>query len=133
MARIIILGIAAIVAIFVVVQFMNATKYDMTVNVVDGENVLGLNPTTERLDFGDLSRNNGVARQVSIENGGGIDIFVVAFKFGELAGLVKLDRNFFVLKSKEEAQISLEVFIPPSAETRTYDGRVWIFRLPKPF
>ena len=130
--KIIILGIGVIAAIFVIVQFINAAKYEMVVNVVEGENVLGLNPTTKRLDFGDLSRNNGIARQVTIENGGGMDIFVAAFKFGELASLVKLDRNFFVLKPGEEAQISLEVSIPPSAETKKYDGKVWIFRLPKP-
>jgi len=131
--KVIILGIGAVAAIFVIVQFINATKYEMVVNVVEGENVLGLNPTTERLDFGDLSRNNGIARQVSIANGGGMDIFVAAFKFGELAGLVNLDRNFFVLKPGEESKLSLEVFIPPSAETRKYDGKIWIFRLPKPF
>ncbi len=132
MIKKIILGLIVIVAIFVVVQFINASKYEMTVNVVEGENVLGLNPTTERLDFGDLSRNNGIARQVSIENGGGMDIFVFAFKFGELASLVKLDRNFFVLESGQDVQLSLEVFIPPSAEVRKYDGKIWIFRLPKP-
>jgi len=130
--KIVLLGIGVVAAIFAIVQFINAAKYEMVVNVVEGENVLGLNPTTERLDFGDLSRNNGIARQISIENGGGMDIFVAAFKFGELASLVKLDRNFFVLKPGEEAQISLEVSIPPSAETRKYDGRIWVFRLPKP-
>lgn len=133
MIKKIILGLVVIAAIFAIVQFINASKYEMTVNVVEGENVLGLNPTTERLDFGDLSRNNGIARQVSIENGGGtFGIFVAAFKFGELASLVKLDRNFFVLKPGEEAKISLEVFIPPSAEIRKYDGKIWIFRIPKP-
>ena len=132
--KLVILIILAVIGIFVIVQFINAAKYEMVVNVVEGENVLGLNPTTERLDFGDLSRNNGIARQVSIQNGGGtFGIFVAAFKFGELAGLVNLDRNFFVLKPGEEAQISLEVFIPPSAETRKYEGKIWIFRLPKPF
>ena len=131
-AKIVLLGLGVVVAIFAIVQFINAAKYEMVVNVVEGENVLGLNPTTERLDFGDLSRNNGIARQISIENGGGMNIVVVAFKFGELASLVKLDRNFFVLKPGEEAQISLEVSIPPSAETKKYDGRIWVFRLPKP-
>ena len=131
-AKIVLLGLGVVVAIFAIVQFINAAKYEMVVNVVEGENVLGLNPTTEPLDFGDLSRNNGIARQISIENGGGMNIFVAAFKFGELASLVKLDRNFFVLKPGEEAQISLEVSIPPSAETKKYDGRIWVFRLPKP-
>ena len=68
--KIVLLGIGVLAAIFVIVQFINAAKYEMVVNVVEGENVLGLNPTTERLDFGDLSRNNGIARQISIENGG---------------------------------------------------------------
>ena len=129
----ILLGILAIVVLFVVVQIVNAAKYAMTVRVVEGENVIGVNPLAERLDFGDLSRNNRIARQVSIQNGGGIDIFVAAFKFGELSELVDIDKNFFVVPAKTEAKLVFEVGIPPSAETREYSGGVWIFRLPKPF
>ena len=126
------LGIGAVVAVFVVVQVINAAKYEMVVNVVEGENVVGLNPTDVRLDFGDLSRNNRLTRQVSVANGGGIDTFVMAFKFGAIADLVRQDKNFFVVKPKEEAMISLEVRVPPSAETRKYEGTLWVFRLPKP-
>jgi hypothetical protein len=133
MIKKIFLGLLALVLLFVVIQIVNAAKYEMTVNVVEGENILGLNPTTERLDFGDLSRNNGIARQVSMANGGSIDIFVMAFKFGELASLADLDRNFFVLSPGEEVQMSFDVTIPPSAEIRKYNGRVWVFRIPKPF
>lgn len=126
-------GIGTLIALFVIVQFINAGKYEMVVNVVEGENVVGVNPTTERLDFGDLSRNNRIVRQIGMANGGSIDTFVAAFKFGELAELVDIDQNFFVLSPGEEVKISLDIFIPPSAETRQYSGSIWVFRIPKPF
>jgi len=131
-AKIIVLSLIAIIGVFVVIQVINASKYDMVVNVVDGENVLGLNPLTERLDFGDLSRNNRMARQITIANGGSMDSYVIVWKFGEVSDLVHVDKNFFTVKSKEESKISFEVGIPPSAETRKYEGGVWIFRVPKP-
>ncbi|MEK7542592.1 MAG: hypothetical protein AAB524_02735 [Patescibacteria group bacterium] len=124
--------VLAIIGIFLVVQVINASKYEMVVNVVEGENVLGLNPLTERLDFGDLSRNNRMTRQITVANGGSMDTFVMVWKFGEISDLVHVDRNFFVVEPKEESKISFEVKIPPSAETRKYEGKVWIFRLPKP-
>lgn len=127
-----ILVIGALGAIFAIVQIINASKYDMVVNVVDGKDVLGINPLTERLDFGDLSRKNRMTRQIAVSNGGNIDIFVMVWKFGEISGLVEVDRNFFVVKPEEESKISLEVRIPPSAETKKYEGKVWVFRLPKP-
>lgn len=124
--------VIGIIAIFAIVQVINASKYEMLVNVVEGENVLGLNPTAERLDFGDLSRNNRMVRQITVANGGGMDSFVMVWKRGELSDLVEVDKNFFVVKPKEESKISFEVRIPPSAETRKYEGKVWVFRVPKP-
>ena len=125
--------LVGIVVLLSVVQIINASKYDMVVNVVEGENVIGVNPLTERLDFGDLSRNGRLARQVSVKNGGGIDSYVIVWKRGELSDLVRVDPNFFIVKPGEEKKISFEAYVPPSAETRKYEGKVWVFRLPKPF
>ncbi|HCM36811.1 MAG TPA: hypothetical protein DIS53_02695 [Candidatus Wildermuthbacteria bacterium] len=130
--KIAILVVLGVIALFVLVQIINASKYDMVVNVVEGENVVGVNPLTERLDFGDLSRNGRLARQVSVANGGGIDTYVMVWTRGELSDLVRVDPNFFIVAPGQEAKISLEVRIPPSAETRKYEGKVWVFRIPKP-
>ena len=129
----ILIGILAVVVLVVVVQVINAEKHSMLVNVVEGENVVGLNPTTERLDFGDLSRNNRLVRHIAMQNGGNFSVYVVVWKFGELAELVQANKNFFTLKPGEEARLSFEASIPPSAEVRKYTGNVWIFRFPKPF
>jgi hypothetical protein len=105
----------------------------MVVNVVEGENVMGVNPLADKLDFGDLSRNNGMTRYVNLKSGGGMSTYIAVFEFGEISDLVKLDKNFFVLKSGEETKISFEIQIPPSAEIKKYGGWTIIFRIPKPF
>jgi len=123
--------IGAIIALLIIVQCVNAAKYRMVVNVVEGENVMGVNPLADKLDFGDLSRNNGMTRYVTMKSAGGVETYVMVWKFGEIGDLVKLDKNNFVLKSGEEVKLSFEIQIPPSAEIKKYSGRVWIFRLPK--
>jgi hypothetical protein len=131
--KIILWVIAGLLALFLAVQIINTAKYSMVVQVVEGENVAGLNPTTERLDFGDLSRNNRLTRHVAMRNSGSIPTFVIVWKFGELAELVEVNKNFFTLQPGQETRLSFELFIPSSAEFRKYSGWVWIFRLPKVF
>jgi len=105
----------------------------MVVQVVEGENVMGINPLADKLDFGDLSRNNGMTRYVTLKSGGGIPIYIAVLKIGEISDLVKTDKNLFVLKTGEEVKLSFEIKIPPSAQTRKYSGYTIIFRLPKIF
>lgn len=125
--------IGVILAIIIVVQFINAAKYKMLVNVVEGENVMGVNPLTESLDFGDLSRNNGMTRYVTLKSGGSTPTYIYVLKFGEISDLVKLDKNNFVLKPGEEVKLAFEISIPPSAQVKKYSGWTIIFRLPKIF
>jgi len=125
--------IGVIVALLVVVQIVNAAKYKMVVNVVEGENVMGVNPLADKLDFGDLSRNNGMTRYVTMKSSGGVETYVMVWKFGEIADLVKLNKNNFVLESGEEVKLAFEIQIPPSAPIKQYSGSVWIFRLPRIF
>ena len=120
-----------ILAVVVIVQVINAAKYRMVVNVVDGENVMGVNPTTEKLDFGDLSKNNGMTRYVGLTNGGKLPIFVAAFQFGEMAQLIKINNNYFVLEPGGDFKLAYELQVPPSAETRKYTGWTIVFRIPK--
>lgn len=129
----ILLAITAILVLFVVIQVINAAKYRMVVNVVEGENVMGVNPTEERLDFGDLSRNNGMTRYVTLKSRGGMATYVAVLKFGEISDLVKIDKEFFVLKSGEEVKLAFQIQMPPSAETKKYSGWTIVFRVPKIF
>jgi hypothetical protein len=125
------LAIGALIVLFCAIQFINAAKYTMVVNVKDGENIMGINPLSENLDFGDLSRNNGMTRFVTFKNSGSTPVYIAAVEFGDISDLVKIDKNYFTLDPSEEVKISFEISIPPSAETRNYSGSVWIFRLPK--
>ena len=125
--------IGAIIALLVVVQIVNAAKYKMVVNVVEGENIMGVNPLADKLDFGDLSRNNGMTRYVTMKSAGGISTYVIVWKMGEISDLVKTNKSSFVLKPGEEVKLTFEINIPPSAEVKKYSGSVWIFRLPKVF
>lgn len=129
----ILLGILAVLLIFVIIQIVNAAKYSMVVQVVEGENVMGVNPLADKLDFGDLSRNNGMTRYVTFKSSGGTPVYIAAFKFGEISDLVKMDKNFFTLNPGEEVKLAFEIKIPPSAEFKQYSGSVWIFRVPKFF
>ncbi len=129
----IIIGILIIVALCVIIQLVNAAKYKMVINVVEGENIMGINPLADKLDFGDLSRNNGMTRYVTMKSAGGISTYVVVWKFGEIADLVKLNKNNFVLKPGEEIKLAFEINIPPSAPIKKYSGWTVIFRIPKFF
>jgi len=120
-----------ILALLIIIQIINAAKYSMVVNVVEGENIMGINPLAEMLDFGDLSRENGMTRFVTFKSSGGTPVYIAAFQFGEISDLVKIDKNFFTLNPSEEAKMAFEIKIPPSAEVRQYSGWVWIFRIPK--
>lgn len=131
LAKKIALVLGGIVLMIAVIQIMNAAKYGMIVNVKDGENIMGVNPLGDQLDFGDLSRNNGMTRYVSLKNGGSGSVYIAALRFGDINSLVKLDKNFFALKPGEETKMSFEINIPPSAKTKKYSGWVMIFMLPK--
>ncbi len=133
MIKKILIGILAVVILAAVVQIVNASKYKMLVNVVEGDNVMGINPLADNLDFGDLSHNNGMTRYVSLSNGGGAPIYVQAFQIGEIVDLIKLDKNSFVLKSGEETKLAFGIHIPPSAQIKKYTGWVIIFKIPKIF
>lgn len=127
----ILIGIGVILASLIVIQLVNAAKYSMVINVVEGENIMGINPLADRLDFGDLSRNNGMTRYVTFKSSGGTSVYIMAFKFGDISDLVKIDKNFFTLNPGEEVRMAFEIQIPPSAEIKQYSGWVWIFRIPK--
>lgn len=129
--KIILIIVGVIIVSLIVVQVINAAKYKMVVNVVEGENIMGINPLADKLDFGDLSRNNGMTRYVTLESGGRFSTYIVVWKVGEIADLVKLNKNYFTLNPGEEVKLAFELQVPPSAEIKQYSGWTIIFRLPK--
>lgn len=131
LAKKIFLALSILILLFGITQIINATKYAMVVNVKNGENILGINPLGDSLDFGDLSRNNGMTRYVTLKNGGSATTYISIWKFGEISDLVKVDNGSFFLMPGDEKKIAFEISVPNSAQARQYSGWVWIFRLPK--
>lgn len=125
--------IGAIAVLLIVIQIVNASKYRMVVNVVEGENVMGINPLTEKLDFGDLSANNGMTRFVLLQNNGSLSTYVAVVRFGEISDLIKINKNYFILEPGDEVKLAFDIQIPPSAEIKQYSGWTVIFRVPKFF
>lgn len=126
-------GIVALVAIVAIAQYIAADKYDAAVKVVEEGGGIGVNPMTERLDFGDLPKGNGLMRFVTIENGGKMDIYVKIIKTGNISDLIEINRNNFVLSSGDSVKIELLLEMPISANKEEYEGKIIIFKLPKLF
>ncbi len=122
-----------VVVIFLIVFYiiLDANKYRVQVRVIEGEGRVGINPTTERLDFGDLSRGTSAVRRVDIQNSSPIPMWIAVVRVGDITELMELSKNYFVLAPKTGEKIEFSVYMPASAQTdHTYYGRVFIFRIP---
>ena len=123
--------IITVVVFVLVVQVVVADKYKAIVKVVEGENVIGVNPLADKLDFGDLARETTAIRYVKLENNGGMKNYIMVWKFGGMSELIKVSRNNFTLKPGEEERLEFQLFIPVSAGEQNYEGSVWIFKIPQ--
>ncbi len=129
-----------VIAVILIIVFLlvfyitlDANKFKATVHVVEGESVIGLNPTTEKLDFGDLSRGTSAVRRVEVKNDIPLSTYVVMVKTGSISSLIDISKNFFKLKPREETKIEYSVYMPASAEiNKTYDGKIYLFKIPLP-
>lgn len=135
MSKVKLVGLVIVLVIiwFIAIQVMAAETYDMVVNVKEEENIMGVNPLAENLDFGDLSRGLGSTRLVTLNNSSGGDRYILIWKRGEISDMVDLSENNFTLESGEEVKLEFTITIPPSAEARQYKGKATIFRWPKLF
>lgn len=127
-------GFSLLIFLFVFYVTLDANKYEAQVRVVEGEGRVGVNPTSERLDFGDLSRGTAAVRTVTVKNDTIIPFFVIVVRLGDISNLMKLDPNNFMLRQGKEEKIELTTYMPASAEIdRMYTGRVFVFKIPAPF
>lgn len=122
--------IGALALIVIVVQYLTATKYEVLVQVIS-ENRVGVNPTEEKLDFGDLPHDKSAIRSVTLNSRGGIDSYIIVYISGDIADLLKVNKNYFTLPAGASEKLEFSLYIPPSAAYRYYRGRVLIFQLPK--
>jgi hypothetical protein len=130
-----------LLAIVIIVVFLfafyitlDANKYTATVHVIEGAGSVGVNPTTERLDFGDLSAGTSSVRRVTIENRTSIPMYVAVVKMGGINDLMKLDHDNFVLAPGKTESLEFTVYMPASAPVgETLTGRVYLFKIPGPW
>ena len=123
-------SVAVIILVFLIVQYLNASHYDALVQVIK-EDRIGVNPTGEKLDFGDLPRDKDAIRKVDLQSTGRISSFVIIWKRGDISDLMKVSKNFFTLKAGTTESLEFSVHIPNSADYKYYRGKVVIFRIPK--
>jgi hypothetical protein len=124
-------GIIVVVFLAVFYVTLDANKYSAQVRVIEGEGKVGVNPTAESLDFGDLSRGSSAVRRVDLTNGTAMPMFVSVWKFGGIADLVRIEKNNFRLSPGEKAEVNFTTYMPASAEIgHVYTGRVIIFKVP---
>lgn len=128
--KVILWGAVALVLLVTSVQLIYAEKYDALVQVI-GENRVGVNPTGDRLDFGDLPRGKGATRAVTLSSGGTQSSYIAVWTFGDISELMKVNRNYFTLTGGKSQKLEFTVYIPASAELRYYRGKVWILKVPK--
>ncbi|HLD86233.1 MAG TPA: hypothetical protein VJA28_02155 [Patescibacteria group bacterium] len=127
-------GIILVIFLFVFYITLDANKYAAQVRTIEGEGKVGVNPTTERLDFGDLSRGTSAVRTVTVKNDTVVPFFVSVIKLGAISDLIKQEQNNFVLRKGEERKMEMTVYMPASAEIdHLYTGRVFVFKIPAPF
>ena len=108
---------------------MVTDKYQAMVNIKEEPGIMGLNPTEESLDFGDLSRGMKVSRYITLKNDGGNKISIKVSISGEIADLIEVDKTDFILSPGDETKMNFDLTVPPSAEIKKYTGTVYIFKL----
>ena len=123
-------GIVLVIVIVALVQFFNAAKYSALVQVIK-EDRIGVNPTGNALDFGDLPRNKSAIRTVSLASNGSTATYIMVWKFGSISDLIKVDKNNFTLQPHTSTTLEFTAYIPNSANYQYYKGEVMIFQIPK--
>ena len=112
---------------------LDANKYRAEARVIEGDGKVGVNPTTELLDFGDLSHGTTGVRRVDIQNGTGIPMGIGIIELGNISSLMNISENYFVLKPNSSEKLEFTIYMPASGEIgKKYTGRVFVFRIPMP-
>ncbi len=124
--------ILSLIGIIIAVQFLNAAKYPALVQVID-QNRIGVNPSGNSLDFGDLPRDKDAIRDVDLQNNSPYKIptYVLVWKLGAIADFIKVDQNNFTVEPGHTAKLEFSIHIPNTAEYKYYSGKVFIFQIPK--
>jgi hypothetical protein len=122
--------VVIVIVIAALVQYFNAAKYSALVQVIKEDRV-GVNPTGNALDFGDLPRDKSAVRTVNLVSNGNTDSYIIVWKTGNISDLISVDKNYFTLKAHTTDKLQFTAYIPNSANYQYYKGQVMIFQIPK--
>ena len=130
--------ILLVIFLFVFYVVLDANKYAMQVLVIEGEGKVGVNPTQELLDFGDMSKGTTAIRTVTLNNGTFMPMQVLVWQIGGITDLVDITfkedgkpAGSFKLKPGVETKLDFVANMPASVQPGTkYTGRVFIFKIP---
>lgn len=132
LAEKIIYGIVLVLFLFLFYIALDANKYRATVRAIDSKGKVGVNPTDEILDFGDLSPGTSAVRKINIENKTFIPFYVIILDTGKISDLTKKNKNFFTVPKGKNEKVEFSIYMPASAPIdKTLNGKVYVFKIPK--
>ncbi len=115
--------------------FQSTTVYLSQVIVEEAGGAIGINPLTDRVDFGDVPQGSAIAKTLNFENEGTVPNRIMIFVIGGIGDLVEVEPSSFTLKEGETQDVRLSLVMPDSAEVgKKFRGRVIVLRFPlRPF
>ena len=123
------LGIVLLLAVTFLFQAL--TIYDTQVIAKEKGSPIGINPLTDRIDFGDIPQGSTIGKTLTLENRGAVPNQIIIFVFGGIGDLVKVEPGSLTLESGETAEVHFRLTMPSSVTPeRKYTGKVFILRLP---
>jgi hypothetical protein len=128
--RLIVAGVAFLgVVLWLLVAASSISTYSSTVLFTDSGGI-GIPPPFENLDFGDVPRGLPMHRNVTLDNNGKLDTYVLVFTWGGIRDFLSVDDAFFNMSPGETRNMEFSVQAPSNADAKRYSGRVWVVRLP---
>ncbi len=127
-----VLLVAFFAVLFIAFEARATEIISVEVTIIPESSSVGVNPTTERLDFGDMSPGSSQTRHISLENNGLVPTRVAIIILGDVGGFIKLSKNSVTLGRGDATQVDLLLTVPQSASVKRYSGRVLVLRFPWP-
>lgn len=115
------------------VQYLAAEKYAASVGIVGESEAATTSVSPDGVDFGSLARGGSAVRFMTIENSGGGDVYVKVLKSGSIARFLSIRPDSFVLRPGETEKVEVLLEAASDAAEKEYQGKIMIFRFPKPF
>lgn len=132
--------IAVVIIVFILVVLAGVlipftTSYSSQVIAVEAGGSIGINPSTDRIDFGDMPSGTSVAKAVTLESGGDSSASIRIFIIGGIGSLIKVEPSTsFKMEPGESQQVIFRLSMPATAVPGTkFSGRIFILRLPGGF